>query len=79
MSTLSTIAKREVPEAYKKMVEAGYLNSELKITKAGRTMLDHIVLQTNEKAMVEAADARIAEQNAAAKSGEKIADEGEAE
>ena len=64
MAKISTILKRTLNPKYRAMVEAGYLNSELKITDAGRTRLDHIVLQVHEDALAAAATELIAERKA---------------
>lgn len=60
--SLSTILKRILDSKYKTLVKAGYLNSELKITDAGRIALDHVTLVANEAELVKMAEAKIADE-----------------
>lgn len=57
--SLSTIMKRLLNDDYKALYKAGYLDSQLKITDAGRVMLDHITLETNLTKLVDAANKKI--------------------
>lgn len=51
--------KRLLNDKYKKLVKAGYLDSQLRVTDAGRIALDHVSLLVHEDALVAMADEKI--------------------
>ena len=63
MSKITTIMKKLLDADTQALVKAGFLNSELDVTIEGQNELNAILFNTNKAALVEAANAKIADES----------------
>lgn len=68
MSSLSIIAKKLFSPAIRAQIEAGYLNSELKLTELGQlTLLQEFYFNGGQELLTARAESKIKEEKEAAK------------